>query len=41
MALVVEEDVVQFEVPVDDAPLVQVVQSQAYFRAVEPVNDQS
>ena len=41
VTLVVEEDVVQLEIPADDAPLVQVVQSQAYFRAVEPVNDQS
>ena len=36
MTLVVQEDIIQLEVPVDDAALVQVVQGQADLRAVEP-----
>ena len=36
VALVVEQHVVQLEVAVDDAALVQIVQRQADLRAVEP-----
>ena len=36
VALVVEQHVVQLEVAVDDAALVQIVQGQADLRAVEP-----
>merc|ERR550517_2218309 len=36
VTLVVQQHVVQLQVPVDDPSLVQVVQGQADFRAVEP-----
>ena len=40
VALVVQQHVVQLQVPVDNPPLVQVVKGQADFRAVEPGENQ-